>query len=582
MGRGMLAAALAALIAFALLVGGGTGPVHAQGLVIKSIQIIGRKNLDFDTIVENLTLKVGDEIRRNTVTVLEENAQRLYETGYFASKPVLDLAPLPDGVMLVIQIEENPPFKEVRLSGNELVSDEELLSAWDYPPGKVINTKLIEEKLVDFINQTYRDKGIVSAFVSDVRIGAEGEEEGVIFVSVLEGKLDQIKVEGNDRTKPRIIRMTMRRVRPDRVIYKRDLLRDLQALQNTGLFTRVDFNLEPSVRQGYVNLIVIVEETRTGQLGFGVGYSTLNGISGTISLRERNWKGEAKDIGGFVEFSARSPGFSLRYTDPYLSAKNSISVSLFNTEVLNRRNAGSFYESELIVNSAGGSVILGHRLANDLVGSIGFSFTDFDYDIISGDPFQGLTPARRAQASRRGTSISLLLRLTKDTRDNIFAPMAGSYQSLGINFAGFGGDFQFQKYALENRNYFAFGKGTLALRELVGLGTGEVPLFEEFRLGGVNSVRGYQPDEVTGTKTILLNGEYRFPLGETQFRGAVFVDAGWAGQSFDEMRNIVGVGVGIRFTIPALGLGAIRLDYGIGLTGETKGNRFHFGIGEMF
>ena len=582
MGRGMLAAALATLVAITLLVGGETEPVQAQGLVIKSIQIIGRKNLDFDTIVENLTLKVGDEIRRNTVTVLEENAQRLYETGYFASKPILDLAPLPDGVMLVIQIEENPPFKEVRLSGNQLIPDDELLSAWDYPQGEVINTKLIEEKLVDFINQTYRDKGIVSAFVSDVRIGAEGDEEGVIFVNILEGKLDQIKVEGNDRTKPRIIRMTMRRVKPDQVIYKRDLLRDMQALQNTGLFTRVDFSLEPSVRQGYVNLIVIVEETRTGQLGFGVGYSTLNGISGTISLRERNWKGEAKDIGGFVEFSARSPGFSLRYTDPYLSEKNSISISLFNTEVLNRRNAGSFYESELIVNSAGGSIIFGHRLANDLVGSIGFSVTDFDYDIISGDPFQGLSPARRAQASRRGTSNSLLFRLTKDTRDNIFSPTQGSYQSLGINFAGFGGDFNFQKYALENRNYFNLGRGTLALRELVGLGTGEVPLFEEFRLGGVNSVRGYQPDEVTGTKTILLNGEYRFPLGETQFRGAVFIDAGWAGQSFDEMRNIVGVGVGIRFTIPALGLGAIRLDYGIGLTGDTKGNRFHFGIGEMF
>jgi translocation and assembly module TamA len=57
----------------------------------------------------------------------------------------------------------------------------------------------------------------------------------------------------------------------------------------------------------------------------------------------------------------------------------------------------------------------------------------------------------------------------------------------------------------------------------------------------------------------------------------VFVDAGDAAASFDELSPAVGLGVGVRWRSP---VGPLRIDWAWGR--ETRKGRLHFSVGIAF
>jgi outer membrane protein insertion porin family len=128
---------------------------------------------------------------------------------------------------------------------------------------------------------------------------------------------------------------------------------------------------------------------------------------------------------------------------------------------------------------------------------------------------------------------------------------------------------------------FAFGSN-------LGYGFGyggerDLPLFERYFPGGINSVRGYQllnmgptnlvttslgqqigRDPIGGSSQLVFNNEIIFPIVESLgLKGVVFVDAGNAFSAsapldMNEMR--VSTGGGIRWLSP---IGPLRIEYGI-------------------
>ena len=128
-------------------------------------------------------------------------------------------------------------------------------------------------------------------------------------------------------------------------------------------------------------------------------------------------------------------------------------------------------------------------------------------------------------------------------------------------------------------------KSTIAVRFRVGAAAGTVPFFEQFFIGGAESLRGYREDRYWGKYMFLASAELRHPLARG-LKGVVFLDIGdaWGGpyagvniQGFAQsgFRPHASVGVGIRVRTP---LGPIRLDYGVG----SEGGRTHFSIGNVF
>jgi outer membrane protein insertion porin family len=117
--------------------------------------------------------------------------------------------------------------------------------------------------------------------------------------------------------------------------------------------------------------------------------------------------------------------------------------------------------------------------------------------------------------------------------------------------------------------------------------SGSVPFPEQFKLGGINSLRGYREEEFSGTKVAWTNLEYRFLLG-LESRFFVFADYGYffrQARSIEEkiLRNIsgkkLGYGFGIRIDSRA---GLLGIDYGIGEKDRLSEGKIHFGIVSSF
>ncbi len=191
-----------------------------------------------------------------------------------------------------------------------------------------------------------------------------------------------------------------------------------------------------------------------------------------------------------------------------------------------------------------------------------------------------------------GRLASLTIGHSVDTRNIRTKPTAGSYTDLSVEYAGkaVGGEVEFQKLTGERRLYkrVASRGDVLAARLMLGTSFGDMPLFESYSVGGVNTLRGYEEDRYRGEKMALLNVEYRRPLSD-KLQVVGFVDVGSAyGGEFPtvmpgfsipaedtEFESHVGVGIGLRVDTP---IGPIRLDFGFG----EDGSQAHFSFGQMF
>ncbi len=117
--------------------------------------------------------------------------------------------------------------------------------------------------------------------------------------------------------------------------------------------------------------------------------------------------------------------------------------------------------------------------------------------------------------------------------------------------------------------------------------SGVVPFPEQFKLGGISSLRGYREEEFSGTKVAWTNLEYRFLWGSGS-RFFVFADYGYFFRKArlpedGSLRGIsgtkLGYGFGIRIDSKA---GLFGIDYGLGENDRLSEGKIHFGIVNRF
>ncbi|MGI9521765.1 MAG: outer membrane protein assembly factor BamA, partial [Hyphomicrobiaceae bacterium] len=144
---------------------------------------------------------------------------------------------------------------------------------------------------------------------------------------------ERINVIGNDRTKDRVIRREIRLVEGD--AYNPLMVdRAKKRLTYLGFFKKVDVNRRPGSSSDRVALDFIVEEQSTGELSFGGGYSTSEGIIGDISISERNFMGNGQFLRLKVSGSLERAQIDLSFTEPrFLDRNVSAGFDLFHKEV---------------------------------------------------------------------------------------------------------------------------------------------------------------------------------------------------------------------------------------------------------
>ena len=432
--------------------------------------------------------------------------------------------------------------------------------------------------------------------------------------------IERINIVGNTRTRDHVIRREFRLAEGDAY---NPLMVDAakKRLQGLGFFKTVEVKRKPGSAQDRVILDVEVLEQPTGEISFGAGYSTSEGVIGDISLTERNLMGNGQFIRLRLSGSIERLQIDLSFTEPrFLDRNLAAGFDLFHKDVDQTRQ-GAFRQRK-----TGGSLRLGFPLAENLWLNNYYTLSrdeiydvDKNYDPANGDFRVASRAIREAEGvywtSLVGTSI------TFDQRNHPRNPTRGYYLTGNVDFAGVGGDVQYTRFQGEGRYYYPITEkitfvGRLMGGHVMGWGGDEVRLIDVYYKGG-ETIRGFNKsgigardlttnDPLGGTTFWSTTAEVRFPLPlvpeDLGIKGAFFVDAGslfgvsksvnalngtvdsTTGQVInigDSSKVRVSAGTSLIWDSP---LGPLRADFGWAVTKEKwdETQVFRFGASTKF
>ena len=542
------------------------------GKTVVEINFAGASEATEKAAREAIAMHVGDALAEDA---LVKDRDAIYATGYF-----YDLYPVfeqvPEGVVLTYHVLENPVLKEVRIEGNTVEKTKDLMDLVTVQKGQLLNGRALQEN-VQAIQEKYRADGYILAKITDLNIA----QDGTLTIRISEGTLEGYKVKGNKKTKERVILREMRQ-KPGEPFNANQARRSMQRVYNLGFFEDVNVKMNPGVEPNAVVMEIDVKEKRTGSFGIGAGYSSSDGMVGMVSISDTNFRGMGDTISLTYEMSGDDTdarGYTFMYRRPWLDKKETAgTVRLYNrTYEYDDYNANGDHVESFMRKYSGGEFTLSRPMSEY---STNFITLKNRKDKYVRHTENGLAGDRSLNApwigKNFGTTRSITLEHVTDTRDNVYEPTTGARASLSAEFAGFGGDFNFQKYTISDAQYFKVGHAqVLVARGQYGFGNGSISEYNQFRLGGQDTIRGYREDQFRGNRMALLSLEYRFPI-VSKVTGALFTDYGGAWDSGFAPENLHGsVGVGLGLNTP---IGPLRLDYGRG----SQGGRVHFRVGGTF
>jgi len=491
-------------------------------------------------------------------------------------------------VTIRIVVVEGPQFTvgSVDLTGPNVLPMDEVRRQILLKPGDVFSRTKVRQT-IDSITALYGAIGRASAEVNVTTSQDATERQIHLTFEVKEGPevfVERINITGNVRSAEKILRRELPMAEGD-LFTSQKLERARQRLVNLGYFEDVKVTTAPGSQKDRIVITVAVTEKPTGLFSIGAGYSSVDSFIGTLDLSQRNFLGKGLEVFLRLRGGERTQEGVIGITEPWLFDRPlSAGFDLFATRRI---------FTDFTVDSLGGGARLSHPFLE-------FSRWHLNYRLTRDEISEVASNASSVLLDQEGVTVTSLVggALTRDSRDNVFAPTRGSRSSVGVNVAGLGGDNKFVKTVGDVTYFYPVFWGTVLAGRLeagygFGLGDQDLPLFERFFLGGPNSIRGRKirqisPVDATGTRIggtseVLLNLEHLIPIG-FGIRLATFFDAGNVygfTKDFDLSDTREAAGLGVRWQSP---FGPIRLDWGFNLDrrkGEST-NQFHFSVGSPF
>ena len=146
-----------------------------------------------------------------------------------------------------------------------------------------------------------------------VRIDFEIEEGSQAYI-------ENIFIKGNVKTKEKVIRRELL-IKEGELFNSFKMQISREKIFNLGFFKQVNFDVRPGSREGYMNLIVDVEEQPTGTISLGGGYGTTSGFSIFADIGENNLLGNGQRVGLRFEYGPLRSSVTLSFNEPWLLDK---------------------------------------------------------------------------------------------------------------------------------------------------------------------------------------------------------------------------------------------------------------------
>jgi outer membrane protein insertion porin family len=497
-----------------------------------------------------------------------------------------------EGIYINFPIDEGHRFRvgKVEVSGEDIEPKINLLSIIELSEEKYFNREALAKDLQN-LTDFFTSRGYAFAEVAP-RMGRDEANQVVnVTYEIKKGELvdfARVNIVGNTKTRDKVIRRELRVVEGAR--YSRaNLERSVRNLQRLDFFETAELDTRKGKTADKMDVDVKVKEKATRYISAGAGYSSADEVFFQAQIAERNLFGRGQNLNFNAQLGTLANRFTLKFTEPWL-----FDIPLAWT--MEAYNWSRDYE-EYDKTSWGGRTALSYPVWDYTRIYLSYIYDDAEISNVS----EGAADVIKDQEGKLVTS-ALSSTLRRDSRDHHFLTTRGSDNSLTVDYAGgmLGGDAGYIKGEINSSWYFPlFWDFVGFLHGKTGYimeNNGEVPIYERFYLGGINSIRSFgsgrvgprdpeTDDRIGGNKMVLFNTELLFPLIKEQgIRGVLFFDAGNAydnGESIDLSNLKYAIGGGIRWYSP---MGPLRLEYGFNpdqKAGEPKG-KWQFSMGVFF
>ena len=186
-----------------------------------------------------------------------------------------------------------------------------------------------------------------------------------------------------------------------------------------------------------------VVERSTGELSFGAGFSTQDGVLGDVRLTERNLLGRGQDLRANFTVSQRRQQIDLSFTEPYFLERDlAAGFDLFRSRTDFQR------ESSYDETSTGGTLRLGYPLTENLRHSVRYTLRADEIQNVDDDASVFI----QDEEGERTTSL-VGQTFSYDRRDVRFLPSEGYYIRLDQDLAGLGFDNRYIRHELRAEYY---------------------------------------------------------------------------------------------------------------------------------
>ena len=514
-------------------------------------------------------------------------------------------------VDIVFHIQEGTRYRihDYTLEGSKAFSPEELKSIVMLKPGEYYNENVVTADVNNlgaycgwrgYQMDVKKTISVIPGIPDGVRVNYQVEEKPI-------SRVGEVIIVGNTVTQDRVIRRMLQGIQPGQILRYPELRIAERDLARLAIF---EMNPEQGIRPivqaldspgPFKDILVKVQETRTGSLMLGAGINSDNGIVGSIVLNERNFD-LFRFPTSFADFfdgrAFRGAGQELRIEAVPGTQIQRYSVSVREPFLFDQPYSllvSGYYRDRIFDEYTEGRVgtrlNLGHQFTKEWGASVGMRVESVNVNNIAFG-----APPDYTDAYGHHSIFAPGITIAYDTRDSYQRPTEGG--KAEFSYEQVLGTHTFPILNLEGSRYFTTwqrpdgsGKHVLALRSQISWAGAQDPVYERFFGGGYMSIRGFEfrgvgPNVngfmVGGQFQVMNSVEYQVPIRANDNLYLVgFIDSGTVESKIGIKDYRVSAGVGMRITVPMLGPVPIALDFGFPIvkSATDRTQLFSFWIG---
>lgn len=432
--------------------------------------------------------------------------------------------------------------KEIRITKSELLTADELRNAIKFDDAKNMSIKELQN-IVSKINHLYLEKGIQTA---QAVLPPQVVRDGVVYIRLIEGRYSEIKVEGNKRIVDSYIK--------DSIKAKSGELSDLNKLQkallrynNTNNYP-VRAELVPGKEVGSSDIVLTLDEPRNLWNSY---FFVDNANQDDSGLYRAGFMAYAYGLSGSDDSLLVSPIFTegtvsgvIAYDVPinHNGTRANVSFSRNRVKIID----GEFEDFDIKAHSNDLSVGISHPLNVTALSKVElfaeahnkWSDTEYSGMEITDNETKTIRAGFNARKyDKNGLWFSQVSITGYDTDYKVF-----DREDNGEYY----GAYVMRRQNLPDTQYLllrAYGQFT---------NDESLPSSEQFSIGGIATVRGYEESELSGDKGWFASVEYGFPISNDKqtLRGFAFYDYGATYNNYalkTTREYISSTGVGLEF-----------------------------------